>query len=80
MMASKLLKAEHGSGRFVRILDRVFGSLRRRYEGRLHRTLDRRPVTIMVLVGRHGGDGHHVHDLAEASWRRRRTRASCSTS
>ena len=50
MMASKLLKAEHGSGRFVRILDRVFGSLRRRYEGRLHRTLDRRPVTIMVLV------------------------------
>ena len=51
MMASKLLKAEHGSGRFVRILDRVFGSLRRRYEGRLHRTLDRRPVTIMVLVG-----------------------------
>ena len=50
MMASKLLKAEHSSGRFVRILDRVFGSLRRRYEGRLHRTLDRRPVTIMVLV------------------------------
>ncbi len=50
MMASKLLKAEHGSGRFVRLLDRVFSSLRRRYEGRLHRTLDRRPATIMVLV------------------------------
>ncbi len=50
MMASKLLKADHGSGRFVRFLDRVFGSLRRRYEGRLHRTLDRRPVTILVLV------------------------------
>jgi multidrug efflux pump len=50
MMASKLLKAEQGSGRFVRLLDRLFGSLRRRYERRLHGTLQRRPVTILVLV------------------------------
>src|SRR6185295_10732823 len=37
MMASKLLKADHSSSRFNRFLDRLFGSLRQRYERRLHR-------------------------------------------
>jgi multidrug efflux pump len=50
MMASKLLKPHTGSGRFNRLLDRLFGSLRRRYERRLHRSLDRRPVTLLVLA------------------------------
>jgi multidrug efflux pump len=50
MMASKLLRAQHGSGGFGRLLDRLFASLRGRYERRLHRTLDRRPVTLLVLV------------------------------
>jgi multidrug efflux pump subunit AcrB len=50
MMASRLLKAEQSQGRFVRVLDRLFGSLRRRYERRLGRTLERRPVTLLVLV------------------------------
>ena len=50
MMASKLLKPQQQTGRFGRLIDRVFGSLRRRYERRLHRTLDRRPVTLLVLT------------------------------
>ncbi|MFM9848258.1 MAG: MexW/MexI family multidrug efflux RND transporter permease subunit [Hyphomicrobiaceae bacterium] len=51
MMASKLLKHEQSSGRFVRFLDRAFGSLRHRYERRLHRTLNFRPVTLLILFG-----------------------------
>ncbi len=51
MMASKLLKHEQSSGRFVRFLDRTFDSLRRRYERRLHRTLNFRPVTLLILFG-----------------------------
>jgi multidrug efflux pump len=50
MMASKLLKAHTSSGWFNRLLDRLFGSLRRRYERRLHRSLDRRPATLLVLA------------------------------
>ena len=51
MMASKLLKHEQSSGRFVRFLDRTFDSLRGRYERRLHRTLNFRPVTLLILAG-----------------------------
>jgi multidrug efflux pump len=51
MMASKLLKADHSSGRFVRFLDRTFDRVRQRYAHRLNRTLDYRPVTILILVG-----------------------------
>lgn len=51
MMASKLLKHEQSGGRFVRFLDRTFDSLRRRYERRLHRTLNFRPVTLVILFG-----------------------------
>jgi len=50
MMASKLLKPHQGTGRFGRLLDRIFASIRRRYERRLDRTLSRRPVTLLVLV------------------------------
>jgi multidrug efflux pump len=50
MMASRLLKAHTGSGRFGRLLDCLFASLRRRYERRLDRTLGRRPVTLLVLA------------------------------
>lgn len=51
MMASKLLKHEQSSGRFVRFLDRTFERLRHRYERRLHRTLNFRPVTLIILAG-----------------------------
>ena len=51
MMASKLLKHDQSSGRFVRFLDRTFDGLRRRYERRLHRTLNFRPVTLLILAG-----------------------------
>ena len=51
MMASRLLKHDQSSGRFVRFLDNTFASLRRRYERRLHRTLNARPVTLLILVG-----------------------------
>jgi multidrug efflux pump len=50
MMASKLLRPHGGAGRFGSLVDRVFGSLRRAYERRLARTLERRPVTLLVLV------------------------------
>jgi hydrophobe/amphiphile efflux-1 (HAE1) family protein len=52
MMASKLLKGGHSSGgRFVKFLDRSFDRLRERYRRRLHRTLDYRPVTLLILAG-----------------------------
>jgi multidrug efflux pump len=50
MMASRLLKPQQHTGWFGRTLDRIFDSLRRRYDRRLHRTLNRRPVTILTLV------------------------------
>jgi multidrug efflux pump len=51
MMASKLLKADHGKGRFGQFLDRTFDSLRQRYERRLTRTLEHRPVTLLIVAG-----------------------------
>ena len=51
MMASKLLKPHTSGGRFNRFLDRTFDSLRQRYQRRLHRTLNGRPVTLLILAG-----------------------------
>jgi hydrophobe/amphiphile efflux-1 (HAE1) family protein len=51
MMCSKLLSGEVHSGRFVRFLDRRFDSLKHRYQRRLNRTLNYRPVTLLVLAG-----------------------------
>jgi hydrophobe/amphiphile efflux-1 (HAE1) family protein len=51
MMASKLLKPHQGTGFLGRLIDRIFASIRRRYERRLDRTLSRRPVTLLVLAG-----------------------------
>jgi hydrophobe/amphiphile efflux-1 (HAE1) family protein len=52
MMASKLLKGGHsGGGGFVKFLDRTFDRVRVRYQRRLHRTLDFRPVTLLILAG-----------------------------
>ncbi len=51
MMCSKLLSAELSSGRFVKFLDRTFERLKNRYQRRLGRTLNYRPVTLLVLVG-----------------------------
>src|SRR6476620_1445051 len=52
MMCSKLLKPPASAGRgFVGFLDRMFDRLRRRYERRLHRTLNFRAMTVLVLAG-----------------------------
>jgi hydrophobe/amphiphile efflux-1 (HAE1) family protein len=51
MMCSKLLSAELSSGGFVKFLDRTFERLKHRYQRRLGRTLNYRPVTLLVLVG-----------------------------
>jgi hydrophobe/amphiphile efflux-1 (HAE1) family protein len=51
MMCSKLLTADLSSGRFVHFLDRSFESLKHRYQRRLSRTLNYRPVTVLVLLG-----------------------------
>jgi hydrophobe/amphiphile efflux-1 (HAE1) family protein len=55
MMCAKLLKAKQASGgggdRLTAWLDRRFESLKGRYERRLSRTLNYRPVTLLVLVG-----------------------------
>jgi hydrophobe/amphiphile efflux-1 (HAE1) family protein len=52
MMCSKLLKppAHEGAG-FTGFLDRMFDRLRQRYERRLHRTLNFRALTVLVLTG-----------------------------
>ena len=51
MMCSKLLTAEASSGRLVQFLDRTFGRLKVRYQRLLSRSLEWRPVTLLVLVG-----------------------------
>lgn len=51
MMCSKLLSSQLSSGRFVKFLDRAFDNLKHRYRRRLGRTLNYRPVTLLVLVG-----------------------------
>ena len=54
MMCSKLLKAENKDskpGWLTGKLDRLFEGLKRRYQRRLNRTLNYRPVTILVLAG-----------------------------
>jgi hydrophobe/amphiphile efflux-1 (HAE1) family protein len=51
MMASMLLKPHTSGGRFNRFLDRTFDRLRQRYQRRLNRTLNGRPVTLLILAG-----------------------------
>src|SRR5215468_5031347 len=51
MMASKLLRPGTSGGRFVGFLDRTFERLKRRYQRRLHRTLEGRPATLLILAG-----------------------------
>ncbi|MDP2355593.1 MAG: multidrug efflux RND transporter permease subunit [Beijerinckiaceae bacterium] len=53
MMCSKLLKphSAKGQGRFASFLDRLFDRLRLRYERRLHKTLNFRAMTVVVLAG-----------------------------
>ena len=51
MMCSRLLTSKTSDGRFVRFLDRMFEGLRRAYERRLHRTLNFRAMTLLVLAG-----------------------------
>ncbi len=53
MMCSRLLQVQHvdRGGRFTRFLDRMFQALKRRYQRRLSRTLNYRPVTLLILVG-----------------------------
>lgn len=57
MMCSRLLASELSAGRFVRLLDRMFEGLKQRYRRRLNRTLNYRPVTLLVLVGVIGATG-----------------------
>ena len=53
MMCSLLLKARTGEneGRFAKFLDRMFDGLRQKYESRLHKTLNFRAMTMVVLLG-----------------------------
>ncbi len=54
MMCSLLLKpaAKETQGRtFVAFLDRLFDGLRKKYESRLHKTLNFRAMTVVILVG-----------------------------
>jgi multidrug efflux pump len=60
MMCSRLLQAEdanHRPGWLTRFLDRMFEGLKRRYQRRLNRTLNWRPVTLFVLAGLIAGTG-----------------------
>jgi multidrug efflux pump len=50
MMSSRLLKGHQSAGRFGRLIDRIFDGIRRGYERRLNRTLQRRPVTLLTLA------------------------------
>ena len=52
MMCSLLLKPPQAEARgFPAFLDRMFEGLRQRYQRLLHRTLNFRAVTVLVLIG-----------------------------
>lgn len=52
MMCSRLLKPPSASGGgFSAFLDKMFDSLRERYQRRLHKTLEFRALTILILAG-----------------------------
>lgn len=51
MMCAHLLRPPAESGAFVRLLDRMFESLKERYRRRLHRSLEFRALTVLILVG-----------------------------
>lgn len=52
MMCSRLLKPPiAGSGGFSAFLDRMFGGLRLRYQRWLHKTLNFRALTVLILIG-----------------------------
>jgi hydrophobe/amphiphile efflux-1 (HAE1) family protein len=52
MMCSRLLKPpQPGAGGFSAFLDRMFEGLRLRYQRRLHKTLNFRTLTVLILVG-----------------------------
>ena len=50
MMCSRLLRPTTEQGRFVKFLDRTFDRLKIRFQRRLHRTLEFRAMTVLVLV------------------------------
>jgi len=50
MMCSRLLASQQEDTRFVRFLDHLFESLKGAYRRRLHRTLNFRAVTVLILV------------------------------
>jgi hydrophobe/amphiphile efflux-1 (HAE1) family protein len=52
MMCSRLLKPPEPTPRgFPAFLDKMFGGLRRAYQRRLHKTLNFRALTVLILVG-----------------------------
>ena len=53
MMCSTLLLSQHGAEqpRFAAFLDRMFERLRQSYESRLHKTLNFRAMSLLVLAG-----------------------------
>jgi multidrug efflux pump len=51
MMCSKLLSSGASFGRLVQLLDRAFEGLKMRYQRRLDRSLNYRPVTLLILAG-----------------------------
>jgi multidrug efflux pump len=51
MMCSRVLRSEPTGGRLAQVIDDRFERLRRGYQRRLERTLDYRPVTILILAG-----------------------------
>ena len=50
MMSSRLLKADHGDGFFVKLIDRAFAAVRRGYTRALDLTLSMRPVVYGVWI------------------------------
>jgi multidrug efflux pump len=51
MMCSRLLRPQQSQRGMVKFLDRLFDRLRQRYERRLHKTLNFRALTLLILAG-----------------------------
>ena len=78
MMCSLILKPHGSQGRFANLVDRTFTRVTDWYGRRLDRSLDYRPVTALFAVAVLGITAFLFTAHQVPSWRRRRTRGSCS--
>ena len=78
VLAPAQAAAARGRRGFAGLLDRLFDGLRRRYQRRLHKTLNFRAMTLLILVGVLALTGVMFASTARRSSRPRKIKARSS--